>query len=85
MTQQITPTTTATTTAPSIIPPVEDLLHYKQMMLKHHKVEIKEDKEGVLVINITPCNDDFFDTTSILHDVNDHVIRVASVRKVLRV
>jgi len=60
----------------------DPIKHHKMMMLTHHKVSISESKLGVLSISITPCNDIFFDATAILHDVNERVIRISSIRKV---
>jgi len=63
----------------------DPMKHHKMMMLTHHKVSISESKLGVLSISITPCNDVFFDVTAILHDVNERVIRISSIRKVKEV
>ena len=63
----------------------DPLKHHKSMMLTHHKVSISESKLGVLSISITPCNDVFYDVTAILHDVNERVIRVSSIRGIKEV
>jgi|LGOV01.1.fsa_nt_gb hypothetical protein len=61
---------------------VNEIIHFKEMNLTNHRITVTEFKDGYLTVSICPRNDSEFDTTSILHDVNDRVLRIATLRKV---
>lgn len=61
-----------------------NILHYKKVHWSGHQVELIENKEGILTVNIIPRNNATFDSSSILHDKDDRVIRISTIRKVIK-
>ena len=61
---------------------MRQIQHFKEMNLTNHRITVTEFKDGHLTISICPRNNSKFDATSILHDVNDRIVRIVTFRKV---
>ena len=57
--------------------------HFKEMNLTHHRITVTEFIDGTITVSLDPRNENKFDTTSIMHNVDDRIIKVASLRKIV--
>ncbi|MCK4250823.1 hypothetical protein KAX97_05220 [candidate division WOR-3 bacterium] len=60
--------------------PVGKLCYEKMITLKQHVVDIKEMRDGDIMVCITPTSDPAANSSFIMHKANDNIIRVSTTR-----